>query len=99
MLKEEGVRVNYTPPVEQRGAGELVGTVVVSLACSGAYDLIKVGVGRFRDSRFGRAAKVELPEEPPETDGGNETDDLLTRPRVQAAIRAGHACGGLRGAR
>ncbi|WP_109509300.1 hypothetical protein [Nocardioides speluncae] len=62
MLREEGVEVNYAPPIEERGGG-IVEAVVVSLACSATYDLIKAGVLRFRASRFGASATVELPNE------------------------------------
>ena len=55
MLEEEGVRVYYSPPIEKRGAGDVMEAAIVSLACAGAYGLIKAGVLRFRDSRFGKA--------------------------------------------
>lgn len=34
--------------------------MIVSLASSGAYDVIKAGVLRFRSSRFGGVARVEI---------------------------------------
>lgn len=63
MLEEEGVLVSYSPRMEQRGAGEVVEAVILTLVCSGAYDLVKAGVIRFRTSRFGKVAQVDLPEE------------------------------------
>lgn len=60
MLREEGVDVSYEPPIEKRGAGEVVETVVVSLFCAGTYDAIKYGLQRFAASRLGRNARTDI---------------------------------------
>ncbi len=62
-LREQGVEVDFVPPVERRGAAEVFEAVVVSLACSGAYDAIKAGVNKFRASRLGKVSKVEVDEQ------------------------------------
>jgi hypothetical protein len=62
ILREEGVQVDYDSPEERRDLGAVAATVVVSLACNGAYDLIKTAVLRFRATRFGPGSSVELPE-------------------------------------
>jgi hypothetical protein len=76
MLRQEGVEVTYEPPQEERGtAADLlagVGGVVVNIACAGAYDAIKAGVQRFRASRFGKAAQVDV------EDGDGDGDDKAT---------------------
>lgn len=71
MLREEGVAVAYEAPYEERGAQQIVETVVLSLVCSGAYDGIKLGLARFRKSRFGRVAEVEVEGED-EGEGGDQ---------------------------
>lgn len=63
VLREEGIEVRYERPIEERGVREIAETVIVSLACSGAYDVIKAGVLRFRSSRFGGVARVEIEED------------------------------------
>ena len=40
--------------------GDAEAGVVVNIACAGAYDAIKAGVQRFRASRFGKAAQVDV---------------------------------------
>src|SRR3712207_6593631 len=62
-LEEEGVEVSYTPPMEHKGFPEIAETVVVSILCSGAYDVIKAGLKKFRDSAFGRDAEAEIEDE------------------------------------
>lgn len=62
-LREEGVDVSYQPPTEERGVGEVLETVVVSLFCAGTYDAIKYGVHRFASSRLGRNARTEIEDE------------------------------------
>jgi hypothetical protein len=47
-LEQEGVRVTWTPPQEQRGLGADVTDVVLSIAAAGAYDAIKAAVAKMR---------------------------------------------------
>jgi hypothetical protein len=47
-LEQEGVRVTWTPPREQRGLGADLTDVVLSIAASGAYDAIKAAVAKMR---------------------------------------------------
>lgn len=60
MLEEEGVQVSYDPPREYKSAGDVLVGVVVNIACAGAYEAIKAGVVRFRASRLGKSAEVEV---------------------------------------
>jgi hypothetical protein len=48
-LEREGVRVDWTPPQEQRGLGADATAVVLSLVASGAYDGIKAAVTKMRE--------------------------------------------------
>jgi hypothetical protein len=62
-LKEEGIEVRWTPPEEDRGAGDMAAaaavSAVVSIIANGAYDAIKAGVTKFRE-RFGTGrVKIE----------------------------------------
>lgn len=60
MLREEGIEVRYEHPREERGAREIAEAVIVNLACTGAFEVIKAGVLRFRASRFGGVSRVEI---------------------------------------
>jgi hypothetical protein len=65
MLQEEGVRVDYAPPPEERsGLGMVAGAIVLNIVCSGTYDAIKASIRRFKESRFGPTADVEIPDDP-----------------------------------
>lgn len=64
MLREEGVTVEWDPPEERRGAGEVVQQVVISILAAGAYDGIKLAVQRFVERTNGRA-KVDIKVEGP----------------------------------
>lgn len=44
MLEREGVRVTWTPPLEQRGAGT---EVVIGMIASGGVEVIKTVIGKF----------------------------------------------------
>ena len=48
-LEREGVRVDWTPPREQRGLGADATAVALSLVASGAYDAIKAAVVKMRE--------------------------------------------------
>lgn len=55
MLRENGVQVDYKSLEERRDAGDVATAVVLSLACNGAYDLIKAAV-----LQFARVASASL---------------------------------------
>jgi hypothetical protein len=66
MLREEGAEVDWTPPVEERGAfQELTLDVVSSIIATGAWKGIEAAVERFRQRAGGRASvtmrEVDLP--------------------------------------
>lgn len=69
-LREEGVEVSYAPRVEERGAAEIAQDVIVNLSCVGVAGAIKYAVQKFRESRLGQNAKVEI-----EDDDENDKDD------------------------
>jgi len=48
-LREAGVEVDYEPPTEERGAGQIAADVVVGIVANGTYDAVKTAVGRFRE--------------------------------------------------
>ena len=56
-LEEQGVEVEWEPPLERRGAGDIMEQVVVPLLVTGAYDAIRAGVRLFL-SRFPRKAPI-----------------------------------------
>jgi hypothetical protein len=64
-LRDEGVVVSYTPPTEQRGGGEIVEAVVVSIVANGAYDAIKAGIRRFREWQPRSSVEIEGDDEQP----------------------------------
>jgi hypothetical protein len=86
MLREEGVDVGYKPPQERRGGG-IAEEVVVGLLCNGLYAAMTAGVQRFRDSRFGRAAKVTLPPE----DQGEDLSRGIVGSCVRGIARPGRS--------
>ena len=69
-LKEEGVRVEWTPPAEpeERGIGGDVNDVVVSLVSVGTAEAIRYAVRKFRNFGPRSKGKVEVEGEP--DDGG-----------------------------
>jgi hypothetical protein len=69
-LKEEGVRVEWSPPAEpeERGIGADVNDVVVSLVSTGTVAAIGYAVRRFRNFGPRSKGKVEIEGEP--DDGG-----------------------------
>lgn len=60
LLEEEGVQVSYAPPMETKSLSAVAETVVVSILCNGAYDLVKAGVVKFRASSFGCGSDAEI---------------------------------------
>jgi hypothetical protein len=58
-LEEEGVKVRWTAPEEERGVGRMAEEVAVAIVAAGGYDAIKLGVRKFRE-RFGTGrVKIE----------------------------------------
>ncbi len=75
MLREEGVEVEWEPPQEQRGVGDMAVGFVLSLVASGAYDGIKAAVKKFREWLPGVRVEVEGEEdEEPEEDDGEQDE-------------------------
>ena len=70
-LEEEGVRVEWSPPVEEepRGLGADVNDVIVSLVATGTAAAIAAAVRRFRNYGPRSKGKVEVEGELPD-DGG-----------------------------
>jgi hypothetical protein len=69
MLREEGVRVEYTPPEEKRGyVVDDINQVVVNLICTGTGAAILAGVQRFK--KHHPRHKVDI-----ESDDGTGPDD------------------------
>jgi hypothetical protein len=109
MLEQEGVRVVWSPPREERSLGADVNAVVVTLVSTGTIAGITAAVARFR--KWAPRAKVELEGEQPD-DGGFLASEQprLRSPRwrsswlVQEAVRIagqlapGAAAGGRLGA-
>ena len=57
MLREEGVRVKWERPPEQRGSiGEVTQQVIVQMVASGSLMAIKTAVDRFRKNLDGKVA-------------------------------------------
>jgi hypothetical protein len=67
-LREAGVEVEYEPPTEERGAGQIAQDVVIGIAANGAYEAIKTAIARFREHHPHSIVELE------EDDG----DDLPT---------------------
>ena len=59
-IREQGAAAEFDPPAEQRSLGADAHVVLVFLACEGSKAAIRAGVDRFRASRLGLAAKVEI---------------------------------------
>jgi hypothetical protein len=49
LLRDQGVWVVYQAPEEQPGGKTITGEVVLRLTASGAYDDMKLVVGKFRE--------------------------------------------------
>ena len=64
MLEQQGVKVEWEPPQEERSLGTDVGAVALSLVASGLYDAIKTGVTRLRE-RFPRYVVFIVGDEEP----------------------------------
>lgn len=54
MLKEDGATVEWEPPKEERGLGEMAQEVVVTLVASGTLAGIKAALERFQQRTEGR---------------------------------------------
>ena len=78
-LESEGVRVDWTPPEEQRGLGADATAVALSLVASGAYDAIKAAVAKMRE-RMPRAEIVI------EDDPGGEDAEPVTPAAAGVAL-------------
>jgi hypothetical protein len=69
MLEDEGLTPDYEPPIERRGAGEIIAfTVVINIASAYSKDVldaaIKRAIKRYRtEYRFSDRETVEPPEE------------------------------------
>lgn len=59
MLEDEGVQVDYGPPMEKKDLASMAEAVTVYFFCQGAHAAIMAGVQKFRD-RFGDGAEVEI---------------------------------------
>jgi hypothetical protein len=59
-FEEEGVEVEYGPPVEKRDAQQMAEAVIVIYTCKGIDAAIKYAIQRFRQSRLGRNTDVEI---------------------------------------
>jgi hypothetical protein len=57
-LREEGVEVDYEPPIEERGGTEVAREVVIGIMANGAWAAIVLGVKKYR-KRFGKG-RVKL---------------------------------------
>jgi hypothetical protein len=54
-LEAEGLRVSWTPPVEDRGGvAEVLGSVVTAITVNGPETAVNAGVDRFRSSFPGK---------------------------------------------
>jgi hypothetical protein len=73
-LKEEGVRVEWSPPAEEepRGLGADVHQVVVSLVSTGTAAAIAAAIRKFRN--FGPRDKGKVEVEPAGEQDGQDTD-------------------------
>lgn len=69
MLEREGVRVEWTPPVEERGLGADTHTVILYLVCTGSLATIKAVAKQARERAPWAKIKVEGEDEGPD-DGG-----------------------------
>ena len=66
ILREDGPTVDFTAPVEYRGAGaEIARDVLIPLLVNGACGGIKASVIRFLATRMGRGSQVDIPNEAP----------------------------------
>jgi len=72
-LEQEGVRVDWTPPREERGFGADATAVVLGIVASGGYDAIKAVVMKMRE-RMPRAGIVI------ENDPGDDAAEPLSEP-------------------
>lgn len=64
MLREEGVQVDYEPPLEERGAQEFARDVIVDLTASGMGAAIMLALQKFDQRMRGRAtARIEEDDE------------------------------------
>lgn len=75
-LKEEGVRVEWSPPAEaeERGIGADVNQVVVNLISAGTVAAIAVAVRKFRNYGPRDKGQVEVESEQPDDGGFLDTE-------------------------
>lgn len=70
MLSEQGVEVDWSPPLERRGIGDVAEGILIGVAIDTTKDALEAGVhaaiAKFR-SRFGDAATI--------TDGDDQDDE------------------------
>jgi hypothetical protein len=64
-LREAGLDVSYTPPIEQRGVEAIAEGVVVYFVCKGSDAALKVAVAKVRE-RLGRRGRIEVEGDDPE---------------------------------
>lgn len=60
MLTEGGVGVVYEPPVETRSGVDIARDVIVGLACNGTYDAVKAAIAKFKATRLGQSAVIQI---------------------------------------
>jgi len=55
MLREAGATVEWEPPTQQRGIGEMVQEVVVGIVATGSVEAIKAAIAKFLKHMHGKA--------------------------------------------